>query len=72
MRKEYNNRLDAPLVNPAFTIGEYEAATPAAKALQPNRDADLISQFEGMLQARDAEQAGYWDQVRARSERAGN
>lgn len=26
MRKEYNDRWNAPLVNPAFTMAEYEAS----------------------------------------------
>lgn len=63
MRKEYNDRWNAPLVNPGFTLGEYEAERAKTKSV-----------FQEIVEALDAAEAGgllgqsYWDQVKARSE----
>lgn len=67
MRKEYNNRWNAPLVNPPITHGEYEALRAIKKVSQSVQDAKLADDSEAMLIARDAEQAAYFEQIRLRS-----
>lgn len=61
MRKEYNDRWNAPLVNPGFTLPEYEAqrtkdAVQAEKAVSKNAD-----RFYSADKA-------YFDAIKARSE----
>lgn len=63
MRKEYNNRWDAPLVNPGFTLAEYEAKRDA----QIRDDAKMIAYVEGTL-GRAFDQEAYFQEVKARSE----
>ena len=63
-RKEYNNRLDAKLVNPFFTIEECEAN----RVSRAKTDAEICNQFEKMLSDSDAAIVEYWAVIRQRSE----
>lgn len=64
MRKEYNNRHDAPLVYPAIRYNECVAQHEA----KSDDDIKLIEQFEKMLADKDAETDTYWQAIRERSE----
>jgi len=66
MRKEYNDRHNAFLVNPAVTHGEYEAQRAAKLA----NDAESMKQFEKMLANSDAAIIDYWAVISQRSESA--
>lgn len=56
MRKEYNDRWNAPLVNPGFTMAEYEARRKDDKTKQDN-DSAIRRAFERHLskEVKDAE-----------------
>jgi hypothetical protein len=49
-RKEYNDRWNAPLVNPAFTEGQYQAqkADETAKALSDLNETDWDKYFQAI------------------------
>ena len=68
MRKEYNNRAIAKIVNPGVTSKEHEASNEVTKEM---RDEDLQSAFENMLSILDEEQKTYFSKVVERS-RANN
>lgn len=72
MRKEYNNRWDAPLVNPGFTMCEYEAN----RANLVARELNIIQEMNEILdsiETQDAEsQKAFFAQVKLQSEALGN
>lgn len=63
-RKEYNDRWNAPLVNPGFTLAEYEAKRKQFSA----EDTALISAFEHALDVHG--DTSHFAKVQARSEAA--
>lgn len=68
MRKEYQDRFYAPIVNPSVTLGEYEEKRASQEFSKS--DFDLISQFESMLadESYGESQAAFFAEVEARSE----
>jgi len=68
MRKEYNNRAIAKIVNPGVSFEEYEASKEVTVKM---KDEDLQSAFENMLSILDEEQKTYFSKVVERS-RANN
>lgn len=58
MRKEYNDRWNAPLVNPGFTMEQYENSRLDA-AIEAEKRASIRAQLETQ---------NHYEQVKARSE----